>query len=458
MMNQTTNGQTTTSQTTTSQTTTSQTTTSPTTTSPTTTWSQLPFRPWINSVAISHDGSRVAGGTFIHDYHGKKTIPGYFETFAYDSSGTMLWRNKCSELDGVFAVGISGDGSTIASGGVFTQNDGFLKIFEGGKGQVVFDSTTAGSAPIVGRVNGIGVSDTGGLVAAAAGQLYVLINNGGQYTQAASASANDKDFETAIEKVSAVAVHPSGDWLAACNEKGQILVATLANQQITGVYVKTVSQEPLKWGDKDGKTAPVPFLSVAIAAGSNSFAVGGGDVVYYGTLEDMKAGKAPERYEAGDNDSPPGSDDDMFPQPNVRWVAISEDGERFSVVANRRHGDAGPRTGQLLLYNKGVFAAKDDDKKSLPLNPNSVSMDRYGKLVAVALGYPPGISASIYLFDGTGKQLWTHPTGDMNWPVAISADGTAIVAGGDDGSLLYFPTQKMEKNAPSDSLFATAQA
>jgi WD40 repeat protein len=418
-------------------------------TNQTTKWSQLPFRPWINSVAISNDGSRVAGGTYIHDYSKGTTVPGYFETFAYDSSGTPLWRNKCSELDGVFAVGISGDGTTIVGGGLLSPTNGFLKIFEGSKGDVLFDSAAAG---IQGRVSGVGVSYTGAVVAGAAGELYVFVKNGEQYAQVTSSTpAGDPKFETALGKVAAVALHPSGDWLAACNQKGQVLVATLENQNIIRTFLWQASPEPLNCNSQNGPTAPVPFLSIAIAAESDSFVVGGGDVVYYGSLAEMKAGTALTRYQACDKAAPVGP---VNPAPNLRWVAISENGLVFAAVANRTGGEKG--TGQLLLYAKGIYAAKV--KVALPLSPNSVSLDREGKFIAVAVGYPVGTSASIYLFDQNGKQIWDHPTGDMNWPVAVSADGSSMVAGGDDGSLLYFLTQNAEKTTPTESLVAAAHA
>ena len=46
--------------------------------------------------------------------------------------------------------------------------------------------------------------------------------------------------------------------------------------------------------------------------------------------------------------------------------------------------------------------------------------------------------AGFHLFDKTGNPLWEFGTPNMNWPIAISPDASAIAAGGDDGRLYYF--------------------
>jgi hypothetical protein len=53
---------------------------------------------------------------------------------------------------------------------------------------------------------------------------------------------------------------------------------------------------------------------------------------------------------------------------------------------------------------------------------------------------PPGhkCGSAFYLFSAEGVKLWEHPPTYMNWPISISANGSAIAAGGDDGYLYYF--------------------
>jgi hypothetical protein len=161
-------------------------------------------------------------------------------------------------------------------------------------------------------------------------------------------------------------------------------------------------------------------------------------VVYRGTLSDVIAGRPIVRYEAGDPAAPPGSLDPITSkpraQPNVRWTAISGDGLTFAAVANRVGGEHG--TGQLLIYKAGTLVPAAS--AALPHNPNGVSLDRAAQFVAVSDGYPVGKLAAFYRFDLAGNEIWRHTTPNMNWPVAVSADGAAIAGGGDDGYLYYF--------------------
>lgn len=404
---------------------------------------------WVNSVAISNDGSRVVGGTFVHDYPNKERVFARFGTFCYDSAGNQLWSKTFRGLDGVFAVGISGDGTIAAGGGLFTppgqiqQATGLVTIFDAQNGNVLFDSPVAMPAnPVLGRVNVLSLSGSGQIVAAAADQLYVFIKSGGAYAPiASSAPAGDPDFRTALGKVSAVSVAPAGNWLAACNQAGEILVATIAGGAINRTFLVKVNDEPIRLASNLALKAPVRFFSIAIAGQADVFVAGGSDVVYRGSLSDVTTGQPLVRYDAGDANAAPGSlqtDPVTMVQtplanPNVRWATISGNGAKFAVVANRVVNGKG--TGQLLIFNAGTFVPAV--KAALPHNPNGVSMDRAATFVAVSDGYPVGKPATFYRFDFSGNEVWHCPTPDMNWPVAVSADGSAIAGGGDDGFLYY---------------------
>jgi hypothetical protein len=73
--------------------------------------------------------------------------------------------------------------------------------------------------------------------------------------------------------------------------------------------------------------------------------------------------------------------------------------------------------------------------------PNSVSTDDAGKQVAVADGFlSPG---AFYLFDVYGANvpingLLPNQPGVVSWAIQLSADGKALVAGGDDATVYYF--------------------
>jgi hypothetical protein len=406
---------------------------------------------WVNSVAISDDGSRVVGGTYVHDYENKDQprVFAKFGTYCLDSAGKLLWSKTFAGWDGVFAAGISGDGSVAAGGGLFTigftQNvTGLVTIFDAQNGNVLFHSPTAMTSPIVGRVSVLALSSSGSIVAAAAERLYVFVRNGSSYAPiTATVPAGDPDFQTALGKVAAVAVNPAGNWVVACNQEGQLLVATIAGGTINRTFLLKVNDEPIRLPADPSLKAPVRFFAVAIAAQTDAFVAGGSDVVYRGLLSDVTAGNPLVRYDAGDPAAPAGTlvavtvngvtTQKPFPKPNVRWITISGDGLRFAVVANRQVAQAA--TGQLLIFNAGTLVPAA--KAALPHNPNGVSMDRAGTFIAVADGYPVGTLATFYRFDLSGNEVWRCPTPNMNWPVAVSADGSAIVGGGDDGCVYY---------------------
>jgi WD40 repeat protein len=234
---------------------------------------------WVNSAAISDDGQRVVGGTFIHDYPNSSMVHGTFGTFAYDGAGNQLWADMLSAWDGVFAVAISGDGSVAAGGGYFTKTRGLLKILDGATGAALLDSTS-GSPSIQGRVNIISLSRTGNVAAAAANGLHVFIKSGASYTAAVSATpASDSKYKTALGRVSAVSVHPDGTWLAACNQDGQILIATIGAGKVKRTFLWQAPEEAVNSKLPSSPTAPVRFLSVAISSQADSFVAGGSDVV-----------------------------------------------------------------------------------------------------------------------------------------------------------------------------------
>jgi hypothetical protein len=75
--------------------------------------------------------------------------------------------------------------------------------------------------------------------------------------------------------------------------------------------------------------------------------------------------------------------------------------------------------------------------------PNSVSINSTGTYVSVADGTPSQARGGFYLFDGAnGAAQWVppgnYPTADMNYNMALSANGNAAVGGSNDGHFYYF--------------------
>ena len=104
---------------------------------------------WVNSVAISKDGSRVVAGTYIHDYDNKNggtflpNIHSRFGLYIFDdvpkAETTDRVDPKCSDeffgWDGVYGVAISADGKIVAASGWIDRNDddttvGLLRAYD----------------------------------------------------------------------------------------------------------------------------------------------------------------------------------------------------------------------------------------------------------------------------------------------------------------------------------------
>jgi hypothetical protein len=231
-------------------------------------------------------------------------------------------------------------------------------------------------------------------------------------------------------------IHPSGTWAVACDFSGNVLLITLAGGAIAGTYPWKAPQKPAD-RKQPGSLAPIPFLSVAMATQGDAFAVGGGDFVYCFTKNGLIIAQAPVEIDTRDGDTLSGkaaANHQWKAAENVRWIALSADGQTLAVVANRRIGKDG--TGVLLAYKNGNPQAAW--RLRLPRNPNGVSVSGDGSRIVVADGYPVGKPAAFLAFDAEGHELWRYPTTNMNWPVAISANKPVVAAGGDDGKLYYF--------------------
>ena len=164
---------------------------------------------WVNNVAITDDGRRVVAGTFIHQYkkRGRRILSpspnrrGTFGTFAYSSTGNLLWSDTYVGWDGVFAVGISGAGRLAAAGGWYDKKRGLVRIYDAANGNIKFEFLDKE----IKRVSLISLSRDGGIVAAAANKLYVFVQQGSSYVR-----LDHPEFKAAFQgKVTAVAVHRS---------------------------------------------------------------------------------------------------------------------------------------------------------------------------------------------------------------------------------------------------------
>jgi len=387
---------------------------------------------WVNSVAISSKGDRVMCGTFSHDY--SKTTsrfapnqPGTFCTSCYDSTGKQLWTDTYVGMDGVFSVAISGNGKVAASGGWLDDTHGMLRVFDAATGKKLLDY-----AEMPQRVSTVALSNDGNLLAAASDHVYVFVKSGGKFPAAPSCIPFGP-----TDLLSSVAVHPSGKWIAACGKKGVVCVAELSKGAVSKTYKWTAPEGKLNPDDPNSKTSPMPFLAVAIARKSDAFVVGGGDMLYWFTLKGMRKGKTPAGFDTRDANAPTGPTRAGTYQDNVRWVGISGNGKRVSVGVNRLVNKK--FTGALYALSVSGGTLKQLWKTLRDSNPNSTSIDDAGKYVSVCDGFPVTDPGNFAVYDAKGgNKRWDYEVTNMNWPMFISANGTAIAGGGDDGKLYYF--------------------
>jgi WD40 repeat protein len=389
---------------------------------------QLTASSFVNWLGISDNGSRVVADTYYYPYAGTKSnkTGGKYGTFCYDSAGTLLWSDEYQGDEGVFATALSGDGKIAASGGMYSggmfadrPDSGWLRVYDAANGAVLLDYPGVRR-----RVTSMALSRDGSVVAAVAtNKIQVFVRKNGRYPTDPVIPVGDSNF------LYCVAVHPGGEWLVACDKGGGVHLVTIEKGVVGNTY-QWFAREPAA-GGAQGRS--IPLLAVAIAGASEYFAVGGGNAIYLFTKSSMAQGKGPVAQFTPNNEPPSGKNQ------NVRWVGISGDGTFVSSVENKDRDD-----GQLrgLWFSGGKLAPHpgwQQNPLDLKRNPNSTSVDLAGKYVTAAEGNPVGTPGTFYLFDAkTGAKVWEFGTDNMNWPMFISADGSAVAGGSDNGKLYYF--------------------
>jgi WD40 repeat protein len=362
----------------------------------------------VNSVAMADDGSRIVAGTYYYPFDGTQRMQtnGTFGVYCHGSDGHRNWADEFEGDEGVYSVAISADGKIAVAGGLRQGGKygrsgptlGFLRAYDISNAKVLLDFRDPGFNTIV---NSVAISRTGAVVAAATkNSLYV-------YSAANGAFPTSPAIPFGVTKaIDSVAIAPDGTWFAACGKNGNVY----------GGEVKTGTvKNPVLWTEP----AHTHFVSVAISPSGDKFVVGGGNVVYLFNRNSVAGGYV-ARYKL------PASSGR-----SIRFVSISSDGTLVTAVANK--GNAG------ILFALTVGANTLTAAWTFPTahNPNSTTMDKAAHYFTLADGYPDDVPGTFSLFKKTGK-VWEYPTPKMNWPMVISADGTAIAGGGDDNKLYFF--------------------
>jgi WD40 repeat protein len=370
-----------------------------------------PEPSYINSLDLSADGDRVLTGTFYNDYSkppSSAVAPPHdrYGVYLHGRDGRLLWKDEFDAQHGVYDVALSARGRYAAAGGWFRRlpDAGLVAIYDATNGAKQVDFHEA-----PGRVAAVAFSSDERTLAAGGPAVYVFRRIGAAFGGAplvvplpAVAGSDGRP-----DKVTGIVLNRDGTRILVGTIKGQVALIG-----VTGDDARVLGQFRTEG----------PVRNVAIAADrAIAAAAAGPGIVYAFDLDRPAAGVEPiwsQRFDGATANF---------------GVALSADGGRVAAAANI--GDHG-RVG--LIDNAGQPGAWLWQSE-VPRNPNGVAIDARGTRVAVADGYPNGKPAAFLLFDGTdGHPLWSHPSADMSWPIALSADGRVCAAGSDDGRVYLF--------------------
>jgi WD40 repeat protein len=380
-------------------------------------WQAFPSQPnnyYINSVAVSGDGTKTVGGTFFHSYgcttryegmQAKSTASssnGTFGTYCYDQTGRQLWKDEFTGYEGVYWVDISTDGAYAASGGWFSGSPnyaGFVRAFDANTGQRLLDYRTTS------RVNQVVLSADGQWLVSAAESvvLFKLVN--GVYQKTGEFMPG-----TANDSITTIDMSADGNWMIYGDYSGNLVL--LANK----------GGLPVLW-----KQTPVPSGGgshcVRMTPDGAAFAAGGsqGNFYLYDVSSFISTGQPAISYQIPNTSS-------------VYGVAIADDASAVVGISNQN------TTSGLVSYVKrsGAQGALQWTFATTR-NPNCASINLAGGILAISDGHPDGTPGNFYLLNtADGSLRWQYTTGNMSWPIMISASGNAVVAGSDDSNIYYF--------------------
>lgn len=381
------------------------------------TWTAKPSSQpyYINSVAVSGNGNLSIAGTFFHSYSSTSESSaalsatdsdpssyGTFGTYAYKSSGQLAWKDEFNGWQGVYWVDISSDGAWAASGGWYSHSPlkGFIRAYNAANGQTALSYYTTA------RVNQVSLSGDGTWLLAGANTVTLFQRVNGTYQK------SDEYTPTAAnDTIETIALSADGKTAVAGDYAGNIMLFSISNGKLG---------TPVSWALPGGGYSHC----VRITPDGKNFAAGGssGNFYLFNVAQFISQPQPTITYNVAGAGS-------------VYGVAIASDASTFAGIVNVSKGGAvyyvkaQGSTGTLLWK----FATQH--------NPNSVWLNSWAKLMAVADGHPDGTPGAFYLLNtNSGGVLGQYGTTNMSWPIMISVTGRAVVAGSDDSTVYYFPS------------------
>ncbi|MES2316444.1 MAG: hypothetical protein V4631_03030 [Pseudomonadota bacterium] len=372
----------------------------------------------VNSVAFSADGSCCVFGT------SNEFGTGQFAVYCYDGAGALRWSSPVgapASTQGVFWVAASADGQFAAAGGETSKTAGFLSAYRVADGVQVLDT------PLTSRVNQVVLSGDGSLLLAVFNDTVQLY----QYANGAYALASQLSFAGIY--LNSCALSPDGfKAVLSCTiyHEGSASTGQVVSLDVNGGQLTVTGTWP----------SAVGVMRVAIAATGN----------YWGaSLHDGSC----VLFDPANLNQPAWQYRPNVPGLNVAYgFDITQTAEGRVVLACGANLSGTSPTGYLYLVESvqagAAQAARFCWGAALDYSANpGVSLDREALTVTATDGQPgdetPGqvseSAGNFYLFDGaSGTQLWRYATPVMNWPMAITPDGTRACGGSDDGSVYFW--------------------
>ncbi|MBA3849291.1 MAG: hypothetical protein C0502_04765 [Opitutus sp.] len=384
---------------------------------------------YINSVAVSADGSRVVAGTFYHVYgagESRRSPPGAtpppvatpsssdngtFGTYGYDQTGRLLWKDEFQGWQGVYWVAVSADGSRAAAGGLMAETgpQGFVRAYDAAnRGRMLL------SHPTKKRVNQVSLSADGAWLVSAAETLLLFRAGLPYYQQTAEFTSPGN------ESIVSASISQDGGTVAYADYAGWIGVLANDNGALT---------PRARWKVPGAGKSDFCHM-ISLAPDGRTFVAGGsgGQFFFFDVAKFIATGGPTVTYGTGVKEA-------------VYGVAGSADGSLFAGVVN--DGEAGKAYVARIVDGEAPAVPA----LSLKRNPNCAAINVSGGMIRVVFadGHPDGTPGHFYLYScptGAGQPLlrlrWIYPTGNMSWPIAFSASGNAVVGGSDDSHLYYF--------------------
>jgi hypothetical protein len=335
---------------------------------------------------------------------------------------------------GIFWVAVSDDKRFAACGGETSKTCGFLCILDASNGAVLFKDEQ-----LPARVNQLTFSSDGSLLLADFQHELRLYQFAASITAAPAWSQSDRlALTTGFSSYSAVlAANGSRVWVGAIDYNVKPVYTGLVQQIVldNGKFGATTSYQQAQGVMRVVTTTDGAYAAAALHDGSCAFF----QAVQPSTAFVFKP--------------------DLSGLNIAYAIAITQTPtQQLVIVVGANQGEAGvlyrvdaeqtaaeianfPVWGPALRWSQPVQYA---------VNPG-VTLDAAATRVSATDGKPdennggsnqkesPG---NFYLFDAcSGQQLWQYGTKLMNWPMALTPDGTAAVGGSDDGSIYYWKLQ-----------------